>query len=372
MPAVSLLIKPVSSACNMRCAYCFYHDVAGSREVADFGKMSFDTLEIIMRQVFDIAEHMVSFGWQGGEPTLAGLEFFEKAIELQKKYNKNRIQVQNAIQTNGLALDEKWAKLLHDNKFLVGLSLDGGKAIHDKYRLDAQGNGTFERVIKAARLMDLHHVEYNILTTVNKEVAENIEKIYYLFKKHKFNFLQFIPCLDGYDGKAQEFSLTPTLYGDFLKRLFKLWYVDLNKGAPVSIRYFDNLAMMLAGYPPESCGMSGVCASYYMIEANGGVYPCDFYVTDEWLLGNVQDGLLEEMRVNETAVRFLEVSKQVPDDCKACRHYMICRGGCRRNREPISLGQNTKNSLCEAFMAFFDEAGEDLIKVAQKFVIGRK
>lgn len=372
MPPISLLIKPASGRCNMRCEYCFYHDVTSQRATADYGMMSIKTLELIVKKAFDYAGKGipggVTFGFQGGEPTLAGLPFFKQLIALQQLYNVKRLPVQNSIQTNGLSMSEEWAEFFHKNKFLVGLSLDGTKEIHDKYRVDASGNGTFDRVLAAAKLMDKYKVEYNILSTVNIDVANNIEKIYYTFKKHKFNYLQFIPCLDGYDCEKQSFSLTSKAYGEFLKKLFSLWSVDLGRKTPVSIRYFDNLAMMLGGYPPESCGMAGVCSCYYMIEADGSVYPCDFYVTDEWRLGSLLESEFEELHQTETAKRFVEISKQEAEDCKLCRHRAICRGGCRRNREPIFMGTATKNQLCGAFLDFFDYAHDDLQKIADKYL----
>ena len=147
MPAISLLIKPASSSCNMRCAYCFYADVANRREISNYGIMSEDMLETIIQKVFAYADSMASFGFQGGEPTLAGLDFFKKAVALQKKYNTKHIRVHNAIQTNGLNIDDEWAAFFHENHFLVGLSLDGTKPIHDKYRRDGAGNGTFGNIL---------------------------------------------------------------------------------------------------------------------------------------------------------------------------------------------------------------------------------
>lgn len=370
MPPISLLIKPASASCNMRCNYCFYSDVTSSREVANYGIMDLSIMETIVKKAFDYADHIVNFGFQGGEPTIAGLDFFKAVVEMQKKYNKKRVKVQNAIQTNGLNMNEDWAKFLHDNNFLVGISLDGTKQIHDKYRLDCQGKGTFDRVMKATEIMDKYKVEYNILSTVNIDVAENIDKIYYFFKKKGFNYLQFIPCLDELKkpNGLNNYSLTPVAYGEFLKNLFNLWYVDINSKKPVSIRYFDNLAMMLYGYPPESCGMAGSCSCYYMIEADGSVYPCDFYVTDEWRIGNILTDEFEQMSSCDTAKLFVEISRQVADECKSCEHYHICRGGCRRNREPISMGENTLNYLCPAFKEFFSYAKDDLVKVAKKFL----
>lgn len=373
MPALSLLIKPASSSCNMCCEYCFYSDVANRREISNYGMISDETMEIIIKKAFAYADSMVSFGFQGGEPTLAGLEFYRRVIDWQKKYNQKRIQVGNAIQTNGLNINEEWAKFLHDNHFLVGLSLDGTKAIHDKYRKDAKKEGTFDRVLNAARIMTEYQVEFNILSTVNRDVAKNIEKIYYFFKKQGFQYLQFIPCLDELEsGERREYSLTAADYGDFLKRLFKLWYVDINTNHPMSIRYFDNLVMMAGGYPPESCGMAGSCSCYYMIEADGSVYPCDFYVTDEWRIGNIVTNGWEEMSSTSTAKKFVEISRQVAEECRKCPYFGICRGGCRRNREPISIGENRLNELCPAFREFFSYALEDIIKAAKKFLSSPK
>lgn len=368
MPALSLLIKPASSSCNMRCEYCFYNDVAAQRSIPNYGIMSDETLETIIRKAFDYANHSISFGFQGGEPTMAGLDFFKRVVELQKKYNVKRIAVNNALQTNGLNINDEWAAFFRDNGFLVGLSLDGGKAVHDKYRHDKNGNGTFERVMNSAKIMDKHKVDYNILTTVNIDTAYNVEKIYYLFKKNHFNYLQFIPCIDEFGGERREYSLTAEAYGEFLIKLFRLWYVDVMRGTPVSIRYFDNLAMMLANHPPESCGMAGSCSCYYMIEADGGVYPCDFYVTDEWKIGSILTDGWDEMRQTETAKRFVEISRQVAQECRECKYYFICRGGCRRNREPISMDNNRLNELCGSFKMFFDEALDGLQRVSDKFL----
>lgn len=369
MPALSLLIKPASSSCNMRCAYCFYADVANRREVANYGVMSEETLETIVKKAFDYADTLVSFGFQGGEPTMAGLSFFKKVVQLQKRYNVKNIKVNNAIQTNGLNINAEWADFLHENHFLVGLSLDGTKTIHDKYRKDAHGEGTFDRVLAAAKLMEEHKVEFNILSTVNRDVAKNVERVYQFFKKQGFSYLQFIPCLDELEfADHKEYSLTPELYGRFLKELFRLWKQDIDSGKPISIRYFDNLVMMIGGYPPESCGMAGSCSCYYMIEADGSVYPCDFYVTDEWRIGNILTDGWDEMRQTENARRFVAVSRQVAKECRTCRYYRLCRGGCRRNREPISLGQNTLNELCPAFKTFFEYAADDLVQIARRFL----
>jgi len=369
MPPISMLIKPVSSTCNMACEYCFYSDVSSAREVQNYGLMELSTLKIIIKKAFLYAEQSANFGFQGGEPTLAGLDFFKTVVDLQKKYNTKRIKVNNSIQTNGLIIDDEWASFFHKNKFLVGVSLDGSQNIHDKYRLDQNKSGTFDRVMKSIKLLEKHKVDFNILTTVTLDVAENIDKIYYFFKKLGFRYLQFIPCLDELHQSKEKgrYSLTPKAYGEFLIKLFKLWYVDLNSKNMVDIRYFDNIVMMLCGYPPESCGMSGFCTCYYMIEADGSVYPCDFYVTDEWRLGNIKTDEFGDMLNCDKAKLFVDISKQVAQECRSCEHFRICRGGCRRNREPIGVENNNLNQLCEGFKMFFDYAMGDLEKLKKRF-----
>ena len=279
------------------------------------------------------------------------------------------MQVNYALQTNGTLIDKKWAAFLAANNFLVGLSLDGPKDIHDKTRLDAGNKGTFERVMGTANLFDEYNVEYNILCVVNTYVAEEISRIYKFFGKSNFKYLQFIPCLDPLDEApgSYPFSLTPRKYAFFLKTLFDLWYNDLAHGNTVSVRYFDNLVMMLAGYPSESCGMTGICQPYFVIEANGGVYPCDFYCTDQWHLGNILETDFDMIKKSDRTRKFEEVSKHVDPACRGCKWRNLCRGGCRRNREPFVDGRPALNYYCSAFKEFFEYSEERLVMVANNF-----
>ncbi|MBQ5770889.1 MAG: radical SAM protein, partial [Clostridia bacterium] len=172
MPPISLLIKPASGACQYRCKYCFYADVMNNREISNYGNMTFETLETLVKRAMNYAEGSVSFAFQGGEPTLAGLDFYKELIRLEKKYNRG-LQVFNSIQTNGGLIDDEWAKFLSENRFLVGLSLDGTKELHDKYRKNAMGEGTYERTLKTAELFQKHGVEFNILCVVNDDIASH-------------------------------------------------------------------------------------------------------------------------------------------------------------------------------------------------------
>lgn len=362
MPPISILIKPASSLCNLNCKYCFYHDVADNRSVQSYGIMSREILEKIVIKAMAQAEGVCSFAFQGGEPTLAGLEFYQYLIELQNRYNPGNLRVLNAIQTNGIAIDAQWAEFFSRHHFLVGLSLDGNKEIHDANRVFRDGTGSFDAVRRTAKLFDRYGVEYNILSVVTAQTCENVAHIYNFYKDQGFRYLQFIPCLDplGEQRGQHEFSLTPEKYGVFLKTLFDCWYADFIQGNYISIRHFDNWIHMLMGNPPESCGMSGVCTCYFVIEADGSVYPCDFYVLDEFKLGNIQkQGFLNLMK-QPVAKEFVEQSRLAYATCKQCKHYDLCRGGCRRDR----MDNLIDNYFCSALYDFFDYAKERMQQIA--------
>lgn len=355
MPPLSLLIKPSSGNCNLRCRYCFYHSIAENRDVKSYGFMSEDTLEVMVKKAFEYASISCTFAFQGGEPTLIGLPFYQKLIQLQKKYNVKKIKVNNAIQTNGILIDEKWAEFLHENDFLVGLSLDGTKEINDINRVYANGDGSFNQIMKTVKLFNDFKVEYNVLFVVTALTAKHSEKIYNFFSKNNFNYIQFIPCLDPLNEQRGDsnYSLTPKLFTNFLKTMFDFWYRDIKNGKLISIRYFDNLLGMFAGHPPEACGMSGVCQCQFVVEADGSVYPCDFYVLDRWKIGNIATSGFDEMRNSDTAKTFIKDSFELHTDCKQCNWLNICRGGCRRDRDTFD-GSLTKSYFCQSYKDFFE------------------
>lgn len=361
MPAISILIKPASSSCNMSCKYCFYHDVSSNRSVRNYGIMGFDTLEAIVSKAFDNNRSQVSFAFQGGEPTLAGLDFFERFIVLVKKYNTKNITVKKAIQTNGYIIDENWTRFFKENEFLVGVSLDGPKDIHDANRLDSRGEGTFNKVIKAIGLLKKEDVPFNILCVLTSMSAKHILKEYNFFKKQGFRYLQFIPCLDSLEERgAERYTLKPDEYLYVLNMLFEQYKHDYFNNNYVSIRNFDNYIRMAMGYQPESCDMAGICSCYYVIEANGDVYPCDFYALDEYKIGNISNDSFDEMKTSNSSISFINESKKFNDDCIECKYSAICRNGCKRYRD-IETG---KNKFCSAYFNFFDKNLKDINEMA--------
>lgn len=355
MPAINVLIKPASGNCNLHCKYCFYNDVIENRKEKNYGIMSYETLEILVKKTFEYAENMVGFTFQGGEPTLAGLDFYKYLIELQEKYNVKKIQVNNAIQTNGMIIDDEWAEFFSKNKFLVGISLDGPKDIHDLNRININGIGSYKRIEKTIESFNKYKVEYNILSVVTKSVARHVEKIYKYYSKNNFEYLQFIPCLDelGKEAGKNPYSLTPETYEAFLKKLFDLWYADFKSDRRISIRMFDNILQILLGMQPEACDMSGSCSANLVVEADGTCYPCDFYVLDKWNMGNIIEDSIQGLVKGERAKEFVDSGKDLPNDCRRCEFLSICRGGCRRHYEPADAKNLGKNYFCLSYKEFY-------------------
>ena len=320
MAPISILMKPSSGMCNMQCDYCFYCDETRKREQESYGFMSEQTLKNIIRKTILRAEGMVSYAYQGGEPTLRGIEFFQKAVEFQKRYNKHGIRVNNALQTNGYLIDDAWCKFFKENHFLVGLSVDGIKETHDKYRHNKNGDPTYDRILRAAELMDQYGVEYNILTVVNQAVAANIKPIYSFYKKRGWNYQQYIACLDPLDEMRgqNEYALKPEIYGTFLTELFNLWYEDWKRGEQPYIRQFENYIGILLGYPPESCEQRGCCGIQNVVEADGSVYPCDFYMLDEYCLGNFNENRIDEINSKRNEIGFVNRSRKLTQECRKC------------------------------------------------------
>lgn len=352
MPPLTVMVKPASGLCNLRCAYCFYSDVASNRATASYGVMSEATLTNLVRRAFAYAEGRLNIASQGGEPTLAGKDFFRLYLSLLRKHNTRGLRVQSAIQTNGYALGEEWCEILKAGDFLTGVSLDGTKALHDACRTTASGEATYDRIERNIALLKRFGVEYNILCVVRQQVAERPREVFDALKAHRY--LQFIPCLDGLDGAKSAFSLDSETYGRFLIETFDLYEQAMRSGHPVSIRTFDNLLGMMAGQPPENCAMSGRCGNYYVIEADGGAYPCDFYVLDSWKLGNVNDVSFFTLAQSPVGEAFRRASVPLPQACKACPWLALCRGGCRRDREPFVNGLPSANRLCAGMKLFLE------------------
>lgn len=369
MPIVNIMIKPVSGLCNMRCEYCFYADEMKKRKQSSYGVMSEATLENVIRETLSFAQRECTIAYQGGEPTLAGLDFFRRSVELQKRYNVNGVRIHNALQTNGYALDEEWCRFFAGNHFLIGLSVDGIKATHDAYRRDARGQDTYFRILEAAKLLEAWKVEFNVLTVVNAKTAPKIRRIYEQYSRLGFGFQQYIACLDPIGEKpgGHEYSLTPEAYGRFLTELFELWEIDYKKGRQPYIRQFENWVGILLGIEPESCEQRGVCSIQNIVEADGSVYPCDFYVLDGYCIGNLNQDTMQRIYERREASGFLQASRNHPQECSGCRYFALCRGGCRRHREHAwEENGDGGNIFCQSYRMFFDKHYAQLLRIAEE------
>ncbi len=367
MPYINLLIKPASSLCNMRCRYCFYQDEAANRTQSDMGIMSPDTARLLIQQSFDAAGPQGGLGiaFQGGEPTLAGLDFFRTFVKVVKEENISNIPVSYAIQTNAYGIDKDWASFLTENHFLAGISVDGDKALHDEFRLDPAGKGTWQRIQKNIQLLKTAGADCNLLCVVTKRCAKSAVRTYHALKKTGIKHFQFIPCLDPIGEKrgGQPWSLTPRDYGTFLCSLFDQWYRDWETGQYVSIRLFEDYVHLAMGLPSSTCATSGQCGAYCVAEADGSIYPCDFYVLDQWKLGNIRQTALKELRQSKLASNFLEDGLKIPPECGSCSWKHLCSGGCKRDWYSAENGE-TRNYYCESFKQFFGYAEKRISRIA--------
>lgn len=377
MKQASILIKPASANCNMDCKYCFYKCLSSNREQYSLGFMSEEVIERLVKNAIGYTDEYLTFAFQGGEPTLAGIDYFKKVVQLQKQYGKEKpgLRIDNTIQTNGITLDEEWCEFFHRENFLVGISIDGPRKNHDSARIMADGTETFTKVMHGIELLKKYKVDFNVLTVVTEQLAAKASALYKFYKRNGFDYVQLIPCMDeaGRQNRLSEgeafsnpYAVKPESYGHFLNEFFDMWYEDFKQGNIMDVRMFSNLAQMTIGYPPEECGMCGQCNAYFIVEGDGSVYPCDFYCMDAYRLGTVSDSFLA-LKESSKVKDFENSSLVKPKECSECEHYNLCRGGCRRFRE-VNANEISVNYLCRGYQIFFNHTKERLIRLGQTII----
>ncbi len=368
-PLNSLLVKPAGPDCNMACDYCFYLEKIELFKDTPIHRMSDDTLQEMMKQAMTQSEGHIGFGWQGGEPTLMGVDFFKKTVHYQKQYGKNH-SVSNSLQTNGLLIDSEWAEFLKENEFLVGLSLDGPRHIHDHYRKQSGGQPSWEKVMAARDLLLKSEVQVNALTVVNDYSVQYPEEIYRFHKETGLTYMQFIPCVEtdkDDSSKAASFSVQPEEYGEFLITLFDLWQGDFKNGRPTTfVRFFDSVFYIYTGYSPPDCTLMETCGHYLVVEHNGDVFPCDFFVEDTLKLGNLHENRLQDLLNSKKQIQFGSEKQNIVQKCKDCPWLMYCRGGCPKDRirDPQDKGLF---HFCKSYQMFFDHAHDHLKALAERW-----
>ncbi len=371
------MAKPVGAICNLNCKYCFYTPKTELYPEMSI-KMSYEVLEEYTHQYIGaIKIPEVTFAWQGGEPTLMGIEFFKKAIEFQEMYKKPGMQIYNTIQTNGILLDDEWCQFFRENNFLVGISIDGPKKLHDTYRKDKKGNPSFDRVMQAIKLLQKHGVEFNILATVNRVNADYPLEVYRFFKEIGAQFIQFIPIVEIESEDEDENinvsseSVFPDQYGKFLIAIFDEW-VKKDVGN-VYIQIFDATLASWVDYPPSVCLFAPTCGTAMIIEHNGDLYSCDHFVDSEHLLGNIMETPLEELVSSSQQSKFGQDKKSnLSSECIQCDFKFACYGGCPKHRFiKDETGERRLNYLCRGYKKFFAHINWPMIIMASLFNQGR-
>lgn len=366
-PLTSVLVKPSGPDCNFDCKYCFYLERAAQFPAPGPHRMNATILEALVRQTMTAGANTVSFSWQGGEPTLMGVPFFEQAVEWEKHYGRDGQTVGNGLQTNGQLIDDDWCRFLRANHFLVGLSLDGPQAVHDVYRLTAGGRPTWTRVMDAGkRLLDAG-VEVNALTVINDRTAEHGREIYEFLRDAGFRHMQFIPCLehDRMDpARPASFSVRPAQLGRMLCEVFDAWRSDFRAGQPTTfVRWFDAVFATYVDVSPPECTLLAECGNYVVVEHNGDVFSCDFFVEPGWKLGNVCTGDLQELLNSPRQREFGKRKAALSPTCRSCRWLTHCRGGCPKERWGNPADPEC-SYLCEAYQMFFAHADAGLRTLA--------
>ena len=327
---ISVMIKPSSALCNLRCRYCFYMDESKNRDVPSHGLMKKETM---VRLVDRIAEYLDGRGvanvsFQGGEPMMSGIDYYRDFIFEMKKHPG--IKVHYSIQTNGTLIDEEFAQFFRENNFLLGVSVDGYEENMNYYRVGPHIGNTHRKVLEGIEILKKHKVEFNILTVITRKLAEHPGELFDFYLAQKYEFVQLIPCLPAFGVEDDGMSLTPELYASFYRTFFRAWQRAFLKGRYINVNLFENLMAMLQGYYPYQCGMLGKCASQQVVESNGDVFPCDFYCLDEYKMGNVHDLSFSEMRISDGVRELMKGSDCEKEICRACKFRSICHGGCQR------------------------------------------
>jgi uncharacterized protein len=363
-PRIHVLAKPTGSICNLACAYCYFLDKEALYPGSKFC-MSDEVLENYIRQL--ITAHrspQVTVAWQGGEPTLMGIDFYRRAIELQEKYRKPGMNFENTMQTNGTLLDDEWCQFFKENNFLIGISIDGPRELHNIYRVDKKGEGSFDRVMRGLRLLQKHGVEYNVLTTVNRINADHPLEVYrFLRDEAGADWIQFIPVVErineeGYTlyqkgNTVSDRSVQPEQFGSFLSRIFDEWV--RNDVGKLFVQTFEASVRRWLGLPSGMCVFEETCGAGLVLEHNGDLYSCDHFVEPEYLLGNIMEKEISELAASEKQYRFGKNKRNtLPKVCCECDVLFACKGECPKNRFLVtSTGESGLNYLCKGWKAFF-------------------
>ena len=394
-----VMVKPTGALCNLDCTYCYYLPKQQLLGKPKQWPISDEVLETFIRQYFEGQNHKeVVFSWQGGEPTLLGIDFFKKAVKLEKKYCPSHIRCENDLQTNGTLLDDAWCEFLSEENFLVGLSIDGPKSLHDAYRKDKSGQGSFDSVFRAAKLLRKHKVNFATLSCVNRVTAKHPLEVYrFLRDEVGTKRIQFIPIVEpvgfcqvapqrwdtqlmplagsprarpGAEASVvEDWCVDPEDWGEFLCRVFDEWYrKDLGQ---IYVNYFEAAVETWMGHVSPLCTLGPMCGKGLALERDGSVYACDHYVYPEYRVGNIREKRLEEMAYSELQERFGKAKEGLlPEYCRRCEYQFACFGECPKNRFiKTPDGVPGLNYLCSGWKKFFSHVDEPLQQIVRRLEV---
>jgi len=384
MPGVHVLVKPIGPVCNLACEYCYYLHKDQLYPDERSWRMSDDTLRLFIKQYIDCqppAVPEIEFAWQGGEPTLLGIDFFQRVVDLQKQLAPPDRRCRNAIQTNGVLLDDAWCEFLRDHGFLVGLSIDGPADLHDRYRHDKEGRPTFDRVLAGLRCLQKHGVPCNALTVVNRHNGSHPRRVYRLLKEVGFEFIQFIPIVEPAaqpasgqndpDTLVSDRSVRPRQFGMFLIEVFEEWL--RNDVGRIFVQTFDQALSGWVGVGPTLCEFTPRCGRALLLEHNGDLYSCDHFASPDYRLGNIHETPLSALASCPQQIQFgRDKEDKLPAACRKCCVRFVCNGGCPKNRIAVTAnGEAGLNYLCEGYRLFFEHIDPVMRAMAQEVRNGR-
>ena len=373
--AFNIMLKPAGSLCNLGCAYCYYLDKAdiyGGREP----RMSGEMLETVIREYIaanDVPE--VTFNWHGGEPLVLGLDFYRKAMDLERKYADGKT-VFNTLQTNGTLLTPEWADFLRENRFLVGISIDGPRDIHDKYRKDKGGAGTFDKVVRGIGLLRAHGVEFNTMSTVNKVSEGRGLEVYRFLQSLGSRYMQFMPVVEHVKqhrivspategARLAPWSVSSLGFGQFMCDIFDYWV--RNDVGRTFVGLFDATLANWCGVMPGTCAYDRTCGGNSVIEHNGDLYPCDHFVYPQYRLGNIAETPIRSMMESSRQVKFgIDKRNSLPAKCFRCKYLHLCNGECPKHRfNRTESGETGLSALCEGYFRFYEHTAPYMEKMRE-------
>jgi len=341
---INPIVKPIGMACNLNCRYCFY-----SRQPRKKGIMSNEVLRILIKEVCENSSDLVRFYWHGGEPLLAGLDFYRKAITLQQRFKRPNQKIFNGLVTNGTLVDKNWAVFFRKNNFGIGVSLDGPREFHNRYRRFPNGQGSFDNTMRGLKILKEEGVNFHVLCVITNQTSQDPKKLFDFFVKEEVTEINLIPAIgiQTDNGISFEESVNPQRYIDFLINIFDLWLEEDNPD--LRILPLESIVRAFLELPQEDCRFAGECEKSIVVDFNGDIFPCCTYGYREFsVLGNISEGL-ERIISSESFKKLKNHLQAIQEKCLPCQWYKICRGGCPFHHY---LGKG-RNIFCDDFQRLF-------------------